>query len=311
MIKLKIGTRGSPLALKQTKKVVDKLTEFGISCEIVEIKTSGDIKDNIAIKDMKETGVFVSEIERRLRLKEIDIAVHSLKDLTDIDSSDLTISAMIEREDPSDAFVSIDYQSIKHLPSGAIVGSSSIRRISQLRAIRKDLKVKDIRGNVETRLNKLFSKDYSALIMASAGLIRLGLKSNIKQILPIEDFTPIRGQGIIAVQSRKSDIELNKIIGKIDNTETRRCFEIEMSFSRIINGGCNLPIGICCLKNGNSYTLYAYIGDVFGDKYIKRKIEKEEITKEDAVNLAIEMKREGREIIEEIENKKNHSNHGL
>lgn len=302
MISLKVGTRKSQLALIQTQKVVNKLAKLNISCEIVEIKTTGDIKGDVAIRDIKETGVFVSEIEHKLRLGEIDLAVHSLKDLTDIDSGDLVISAMIERENPADAFVSRDYNSIDQLPSGAIIGTSSIRRISQVKALRKDLKIKNMRGNVETRLNKLFSEDYSAVIMASAGLIRLGLESNIRQILPIEDFTPIRGQGIIAVQSRRRDIELNKIISKIDDGEVRSCFEIEMAFSRVINGGCSLPIGVCCLKKNNLYTLYAYIGDISGNKNIKRKIEKKEMTEEDAVNLAIEMKREGRNIIEEIGN---------
>ena len=302
MIELKVGSRKSPLALNQTSKVIKRLSALGISCQIVEITTKGDIVQNVPIKNISETGIFVSEIERRLKRKEIDIAVHSMKDLTDIDNNELVISAMLERENPADAFISKDYVSLDSLGSGAVIGTSSVRRISQLRALRSDLNVKDIRGNVDSRLKKLYSGDYSALIMACAGLIRLGLEDRIKQILDIENFTPIRGQGIIAVQTRKEDKELNKIIEKIDDIDTRNCFEIELAFSKVINGGCSTPIGVCCLKKADLYTLYAYIGDASG-RNIKRKIEKKNMTLNDAINLANQMKKEGGDIIEKIKNK--------
>jgi hydroxymethylbilane synthase len=302
MIELKVGTRKSALALNQTDKVIKKLSAIGISCRIVEITTRGDTTGDMPIRNISGSGIFVSEIERQLRRKEIDIAVHSLKDLTDINNNDLVISAILQRENPSDAFISRDYPSLESLPPGAVVGTSSVRRISQLKAFRSDLNIKDIRGNVDTRLKKLYCGDYSALIMAAAGLIRLGLKDKIKQIMDIDDFTPVRGQGIIVVQTRKEDRELNKIIEKIDDIDTRNCFEIELAFTRVINGGCLTPVGVCCLKKGDLYTLYAYIGDISG-RNIKRKIEKKNMTTDDAMFLANQMKKEGRDIIERIKNK--------
>jgi hydroxymethylbilane synthase len=305
MNKLRIGSRKSMLAMLQCEMVRKQLFDIGIETEIVGITTVGDSDLKNPLYKTKSTGIFVTEIEEYLRNKKIDIAVHSLKDLTDINSNGLVVSAILRRENPVDVFVSKKYSSLEMVKSGDVVGTSSARRISELMSLRKDLKIKNIRGNIETRIKKICSGEYDCGIMAFAGIKRLGLLSEVKEILSLKDFTPVRGQGMIAVETRKSDEELNKILKEIDDSQTRKCFNVELAFSNIVSGGCSSPVGVCCISENGSYTIYAYIGDIKGEMFIKRSIVKDDVSDEDGIRLANEiLESGGGEILEKIRKEK-------
>jgi hydroxymethylbilane synthase len=305
MNKLRIGSRKSRLAMLQCEMVRKRLLDIGIETEVVGITTVGDRDLKNPLYKTKSTGIFVTEIEECLINKKIDIAVHSLKDLTNINSNGLVVPAILRRENPCDVFVSKKYSSLSMVKSGDVAGTSSARRISELMAVRKDLKIKNIRGNIETRIEKICSDDYDFGIMAFAGIKRLGLLSEVKEILSLRDFTPVRGQGMIAVETRESDLELNKTIKEIDDSQTRKCFGVELAFSNIVSGGCSSPIGVCCVCENEKYTVYAYIGDMEGNKFIRRCIVRDDVSDKDGIRLANEMLESGgREILEKIRKEK-------
>ena len=246
--RLVIGSRGSKLALWQAEQAKARLhalfPEIDVSIDI--IKTTGDVKtDPLSVIGGK--GVFTKELEDALLNGRIDLAVHSLKDLPTLLPDGLTISAICEREDPRDALVLRDDLkarggSILNLPERAVVGTSSQRRVSQLKSLRPDVVVKDVRGNVDTRLRKLDEGQYEALILASAGLRRLELEHRIDAAISIEEMVPAVGQGAIAIETRADDTFTIETTGSLDHEETRSCCLAERAFLRSLGGGCQFPI---------------------------------------------------------------------
>jgi len=246
---LVIGSRGSKLALWQAEHARERLVQLNpdIEIRIEVIKTTGDVKsDPLSVIGGK--GVFTKELEDALLDGRIDIAVHSLKDLPTILPAGLSISAIGEREDPRDALVlaagsEFDAAALGNLPHGAIIGTSSPRRLAQLRCWFGDkLEVKDLRGNVDTRIRKLDEGQYDAVILASAGLVRLGLQHRISLRIPIEHMLPAVGQGAIAIETRSDDEFAIEVTRKLDHRETRLACLAERSFLRSLGGGCQLPI---------------------------------------------------------------------
>jgi hydroxymethylbilane synthase len=243
-----IGSRGSKLALTQAEWVKAKLLllnpDVKITVEVV--KTSGDVKTE-PLSVIGGTGVFTKELEEALLDKRVDIAVHSLKDLPTVLPDPLTIAAICEREDARDALVlsrelDNDRPSLESLPVHAVVGTSSPRRLAQLRHIRGDVVIKDLRGNVDTRLRKLDEGHYDALILASAGLRRLGLANRISSPIPIEKMMPAVGQGAIGIETRVDDADCRKLVQKLNHDPTRFACIAERAMLRALGGGCQLPI---------------------------------------------------------------------
>ena len=240
---LVIGSRGSKLALWQAEQARHALLPH-IDVRIEVIKTTGDVKsDPLSVIGGK--GVFTKELEDALLDRRIDIAVHSLKDLPTILADGLTISAICEREDPRDALVlraGSEVDALENLPRGAIVGTSSQRRVAQLRCWRDDLVIEDLRGNVDTRIRKLDEGQYDAVILASAGLVRLGLQERISLRIPIGRMLPAVGQGAIAIETRSDDDVAVEATSRLDHRETRVACLAERAFLRGLGGGCQLPI---------------------------------------------------------------------
>ena len=240
---LVIGSRGSKLALWQAEQARHALLPH-IDVRIEVIKTTGDVKsDPLSVIGGK--GVFTKELEDALLDRRIDIAVHSLKDLPTILADGLTISAICEREDPRDALVlraGSEVDALENLPHGAIVGTSSQRRVAQLRCWRDDLVIEDLRGNVDTRIRKLDEGQYDAVILASAGLVRLGLQERISLRIPIGRMLPAVGQGAVAIETRSDDDVAVEATSRLDHRETRVACLAERAFLRGLGGGCQLPI---------------------------------------------------------------------
>ena len=255
---LVIGSRGSKLALWQAEQARErlKLLSPGIDINIEIIKTTGDVKsDPLSVIGGK--GVFTKELEDALLDGRIDMAVHSLKDLPTILPEGLSISAICEREDPRDALVlraGLE-GSLATLAEGAVVGTSSQRRLAQLKALRRDVVVKDLRGNVDTRIRKLDEGQYDAVILASAGLLRLGLEDRISARIPIAQMLPAVGQGAIAIETRSDDEFTVPTTSNLDHHETRVACLAERAFLRGLGGGCQLPIAAHATIQGDALTL--------------------------------------------------------
>jgi hydroxymethylbilane synthase len=242
---LVIGTRASALALRQADIVSKalKTIDQSLTVEIRTITTRGDVNLNPIPVDTVGKGWFTKEIEQDLLDKKIDLAVHSLKDMAYDVPSGLSIGAYLPREDARDALITKHGQMLEELPAGAVIGTDSIRRQVQMRAMRPDLEVRSLRGNVLTRLEKLQSENYDAIILAAAGLKRLGLEEKIIHCFSPNEMTPAPGQGILAVQIRQNDLEMRKILASISDDEARWAAEAERSFSQKMGGGCKSPIG--------------------------------------------------------------------
>ena len=235
-----VGTRGSKLALAQTAKVVERLREKGYSVEIRIIKSTGDIMKDKPLYEFKGSGAFVRTLEHALVRGEIDIAVHSYKDIPSNMLEGVRISAVLERDSPYDAFVARNGESLDEIKPNAVIGTSSLRRRAQLKLYRPDLRFENIRGNVDTRLRKLREGLYDAIVLAEAGIQRLGL--NVKyQRLPIEKFVPPANQGIIAVQTRVGEEDLVKFM---NHEETWIEAEVERIVMKTLGVGCAIPAGI-------------------------------------------------------------------
>ena len=257
---IRIGTRGSSLALLQTNMVREALArlEPGIATEVCTVKTTGDILSDTPLDTIGGKGVFVKEIERRLLDDEIDLAVHSLKDMQAMLPQGLAIGAYLEREDPRDMLFSASGHTLEDLPAGARVGTSSMRRRCQVRMLRPDLHVVDIRGNVPTRLGKV-GNTVDAVVLAAAGVRRLGLKEGTA--LDIRSMVPSPGQGIIAVEARSSDRELKALLERIDHRPTRICAEAEREFLAALGSDCNLPAGAyATLDSGEAVSILGMLG---------------------------------------------------
>jgi hydroxymethylbilane synthase len=273
MPRLIIGSRGSRLALWQAEQAKARLLSLnpGFEIQIDVIKTTGDVKpDPLSVIGGK--GVFTKELEDALLDKRIDIAVHSLKDLPTIIPDRLLISAICEREDPRDALVlplDKNFRSLRDLPPGSVVGTSSQRRLSQLKALRNDLVVKDLRGNVDTRVRKLDEGQYDALILASAGLIRLGLGTRISAALATEEMLPAVGQGAIAIEIRADDEVAATATSKLNHVETELACLAERAFLRSLGGGCQFPIAAHGLIIENTLKLEGLVAKPSGEEILR------------------------------------------
>ncbi|HYB61511.1 MAG TPA: hydroxymethylbilane synthase [Methylomirabilota bacterium] len=241
---LAIGSRGSALALWQAEHVRKLLRECaGISAEVIVIKTSGDKLNELPFGQVGLKGMFIKELEDALLDGRVDLAVHSLKDVPSVLPDALTLAAICEREDVRDALLSRSGQTLDHLPRGARIGTSSLRRLSQLRHYRPDLRMRELRGNLDTRLAKLERGECDAIVLAKAGLDRLGLSGRISQVLPPNISLPAAGQGALAIEVRAGDRELADSLGALDHEATRRSVAAERALSAALGGGCQVPIG--------------------------------------------------------------------
>lgn len=244
--KIRIGTRGSVLALYQADLTERLLKEVSPSLQVetVKITTTGDQLQTKIYSPMESKRVFTKEIENALLEKSVDLAVHSAKDVAVDMPGDLVIGAVPEREDPRDCLLSPGGAKLSDLRAGARVGTSSLRRKKQIERLRPDLKLIDIRGNVETRIRKMMAGEYDAIVLAFAALKRLNLLQNISEIFDPEKFYPAPGQGVILIQIRGADAVLKKILGKINHEETAVRLACERAFLKKLEGGCQLPCGI-------------------------------------------------------------------
>lgn len=248
-----IGSRGSELALWQANFVKTRLESLfpESTFEIKTIKTTGDQLLDTALSKIGDKGLFTRQIETELLDGDIDFAVHSLKDLQTVQPDGLVIGAVCERGAANDAFISKSYTSIDSLPKGARVATGSLRRKSQLLIFRPDLKIVEIRGNVPTRLKKFEESDLDGLILAYAGLHRLGLEEKVSQLIPFSLMLPAVGQGAVAVEVRDGDEQVLEMIARLDDEPTRICITAERAFLRRLEGGCQVPIGaLATLENG-------------------------------------------------------------
>ncbi|HVP42208.1 MAG TPA: hydroxymethylbilane synthase [Terriglobales bacterium] len=243
MAKLRIGSRGSQLALWQANHVKALLEGQGHQVEIEIIKTTGDKITEVALAKVGTKGMFTKEIEEALEAKKVDLAVHSLKDLPTELQPQFERVAVMKREDPRDAFLSIEHARFQELPQGARVGTSSLRRQAQLKAVRPDLDIHPLRGNVDTRLRKLEEGQYQAIILASAGLNRLGFTKRVREIIPPEIVCPAVGQGALGIECRSGDARTRELLRFLDHAPTRQACAAERALLRSLGGGCQVPIG--------------------------------------------------------------------
>ncbi len=270
MKKIIIGSRASKLSLVYANKVKSLILEKekNLSKEsiiIKTVKTSGDIFKDKKLSEIGGKKLFCKEIEESLLKKKIDIAVHSLKDMEAEDEKNLIIGSYIKRSDPRDAFISLKYNSLKELKNN-VIGSSSRRRELQLRLINKNIIVKHIRGNIDTRIKKLSEGLYDGIILALAGIKSLNLENNVKEILSSDDMIPAVGQGVIAVQCRDKDEEIKIILNKINNIETKHCAITERSMLKTIGGDCDTAVGGLATLIGNEIKLKAQLFSDVGDE---------------------------------------------
>ena len=270
---LRLGTRGSALALWQAQMVAARLRSASPDTlvEIVIVKTTGDVRQDIPLPAMAGKGVFVREIETALLRGEIDLAVHSAKDLQSMDPDGLMLAAFCERADPRDALVSPRFGTLAHLPHGATVATGSPRRVAQLKHLRPDLQFVEVRGNVDTRLSKLARGDADALVLAAAGLIRLDRADAITEYLTIEVCLPQVGQACVAVQCRAGDAETIDLIGHAcDHAPTRAAVTAERAFLALLGGGCTAPVAAHAVREGSEkYLLEALVASSEGKTILR------------------------------------------
>ncbi len=272
---IRIATRRSALALWQANHVADLLinTIPDITTELLEITTRGDKILDAPLAKIGGKGLFVKELEQAMLDQKADIAVHSMKDVPVLFPAGLQLSAILPREDPTDAFVSINYSRFNQLPTNATIGTSSLRRQSQLLANNPSFTIKSLRGNVNTRLSKLENGDYDAIILASAGLKRLGLEHQITQKLSPEDSLPAIGQGAIGIESRIDDKQLNQWLQQINDSQTAIRLQAERALNEGLNGGCQVPIGGFAEFTGdNQLRLRGLVATPDGSQIIRAEI---------------------------------------
>jgi hydroxymethylbilane synthase len=269
MAQLRIGSRGSQLALWQANHIAALLREQGHRVEIAIIHTTGDKITDVALAQVGAKGMFTKEIEEALAENRVDLAVHSLKDLPTETVSGFAIAAITQRQDPRDAFCSRRYESIDCLPDGARVGTSSLRRHSQLKALRPDLDVHPVRGNVDTRLRKLEAGDFDAIILAAAGLRRLGMTDLIRQIMPAGLMCPAAGQGALGIEIRAGDAATAKHLTFLDDPASRATTTCERALLSKLGGGCQVPIGALAEMHDGELHLDAIVARPDGNRILR------------------------------------------
>ena len=301
---VRIATRKSPLALWQAEFVKAQLEHFhpNIKVELVTMVTKGDKILDTPLAKVGGKGLFVKELETAMLEGRADIAVHSMKDVPVEFPEGLGLEVICEREDPRDAFVSNTFKSIDELPEGSVVGTSSLRRQCQIRAARPDLIIRDLRGNVGTRLGKLDAGEYDAIILAAAGLIRLEMNERIASLIEPEQSLPAVGQGAVGIECREDDERIKTLLAPLEHLETRQRVLAERAVNKRLEGGCQVPIGSYCVIEGNEFWLRALVGNPDGSVMLTEEARGD---LQDAEQVAIEMadkllNRGGREILQQV-----------
>ena len=274
---VRIATRKSALALWQANFVKAELAAAhpGLQVELVPMSTQGDKILDTPLAKIGGKGLFVKELETAMLEGRADIAVHSMKDVPVDFPEGLMLHTICKREDPRDAFVSNTYQQLADLPQGAVVGTSSLRRQCQIKAMRPDLQIKDLRGNVNTRLAKLDAGEFDAIILASAGLIRLGFEARIASFLDVGTSLPANGQGAVGIECRSDDLVVQQLLAPLEHKETRICVLAERAMNRKLQGGCQVPIGAFAVLQQNELWLRGLVGQLDGSEILRSEIKGE------------------------------------
>ena len=272
--KVRIATRKSALALWQAEYVKARLEHFHpqITVELVPMTTKGDIILDTPLAKVGGKGLFVKELEVAMLENRADIAVHSMKDVPVDFPPGLGLEVICPREDPRDAFVSNNYDQLKLLPQGAVVGTSSLRRQCQLKEIRPDLDIRDLRGNVNTRLRKLDEGQYDAIILAAAGLIRLEMAERISEYIEPEVMLPANGQGAVGIECRSDDDSIKALLAPLEDLVTRQRVLAERAMNKALEGGCQVPIGSYAVIKNQQLYLRGLVGAVDGSKIIRSEV---------------------------------------
>lgn len=292
-MKYLVGTRGSQLSLAQTNWTISEIKKKspGIEFEILSIKTKGDT-DARPLFTMNQKGIFEKEIDKAVVEKKVDLAVHSLKDVPADLPDDLTLACVPKREDVNDVFISKNAHTLNTIKKGAIIGTSSLRRAVQITRIRPDLVVKPIRGNIETRIKNVENGEFDGIVLAQAGLERLGLNIQYEK-LSMDHFPPSPGQGALAIITRTDNYDLIQLLKKIEDPDTRTAIEAERSLSMFVDSGCRFPVGAYAQKTSNNLTLDVTVYSVDGSKHIM-------VSKESEPSHAVEL---GKEVALELESR--------
>lgn len=270
-----LGSRGSKLALWQANYVASQLTRVvpDLDVEVKVIKTKGDKILDVALSRIGDKGLFTKEIEKELLDGSIDMAIHSMKDLPSQMAPGLCIGAVLKRENPGDVLISRQGYKFSDLPEGAIIGTSSLRRISQIRALRPDIVLVDIRGNIETRIRKMHEQELDGIVLAYAGVKRLGLEEKISDILPHNIMLPAVGQGAIAIEVRQGDTSNLELARSINHEPTNWATRTERSFLRVLEGGCQVPIGCYAEVSGENITVEGLVASLDGRRVFRESIQ--------------------------------------
>ena len=268
--KITIASRESPLAMWQAEHIKFKINQLypQIKVTIEGFKTQGDILLNQSLATIGGKGLFIKELEQALLEKKADLAVHSMKDLPMDIPEEFQLIAITKREDPRDAFISNNFDSLDDMPKGTIIGTSSLRRQSQIKAKYPDLIIEPLRGNLQTRLNKLDKNQYGAIILAAAGLIRLGLKNRIKKYLETSISIPAVGQGALGVEVLAENELLSNTLKMLNDDETSRCVLAERTVSRSLAGSCTVPLGAYASISGNEFSIKGFVASPDGTQII-------------------------------------------
>jgi len=264
MAHIRIGTRSSPLAQWQANWVADQLRALGATVELVAITTQGDVQQRGPVGAIGLQGVFTKEIQSAVLAGEVDVAVHSLKDLPTETVAGLVIAAVPPRESSADALVTRRAKSLADLPTGARVGTGSLRRQAQLKHLRPDLEIAGIRGNVDTRLRKLRDGQYDAIVLASAGLRRLGLQQQIVELLEPPRMLPAPGQGALALECRADAGNVRELLSRLDDPNSRQAIDAERSMLALLHAGCSAPVGAWARLTGEQLALDGLVADLEG-----------------------------------------------
>ena len=291
-MKTRIGTRKSKLALWQSEWVKEQIEKKfpEVEVELIKIVTKGDKILDVPLAKIGDKGLFTKEIEDAMLKGEVDIAVHSLKDVPSKLPEGLKLIAFSDREDPRDALLSCGKYTLDTLPQGAVVGTSSLRRKAQLRILRPDLEIRDLRGNVDTRIRKLKEGQYDAIILAAAGVKRLGWENEIDEILSPSKMIPSVSQGILGIEGRENDEKIEKIVREaINSRESEIAATVERAFLRTVEGGCQVPLGCYAVVEEDRVHVRAFISDLNGRFYYKEEgvFRVENLEEADAVGIGV------------------------
>jgi hydroxymethylbilane synthase len=294
---IRIGSRGSKLALWQANYVADALRGRGCKVEIVIIRTRGDQIQDRPLPTVGGKGLFTAEIEVALENKQIDLAVHSLKDLPTEIAPEFILAAIPAREDARDVLLAVAPVTVGSLPVGATIGTSSPRRQGQLLALRQDLRVQSLRGNVDTRIRKLEQGEADAIVLAAAGVNRLGLAGLVREHIDPEHLCPCPGQGALAVESRRDDLATQAALAFLDDAPTRRAVEVERGILAQLGGGCSVPVGVHCAPHHDGHRVWAAVCSADGRSIVRMEHSGRESSEDLIRMIAGRLRSEGAESI--------------